>query len=118
MWKEGVQTMWATEANHTPTNVSDRVGEQKMIENLVKRAAETGEWVKEAIKWEIWEPEEQATCKTKKEEMWLWKQLDECDRWQAKLEKWQNIKKSKKIAKAKGRMKVGKEQPSIMNKHS
>ena len=49
----------------------------------------------------------QATGRSRKEEMWLWKQLDECDSRQAKLEKWQANKKIRKVAKARSKMKVG-----------
>ena len=75
-----------------------------------------GEWSKDASSWEEWEPEEQIGKRSRKEEMWLWKQLDECDSRQAKLEKWQAIKKSRKVARARVKMKVGKEQPGIMDK--
>ena len=84
---------------------------RKIVEELTKRAAEVGEWCLEAQAWEDWEPA--TPGRSRKEEMWLWKQLDELDSRQAKLEKRQNIKKSRKVAKARTKMKVGAEQPSI-----
>ena len=89
---------------------------RKLIENLVKGAVDIGEWSRDASIWEEWEPEEQANRRSKKEEMWLWKQLDECDSRQAQLEKWQAVKKSRKVARARNKMKVGREQPGIMDK--
>ena len=89
---------------------------RNLVDILVKRAAEIGEWMKEASTWEAWTPEEQVKGRSRKEEIWLWKQLDMRDSRQAKLEKWENIKKSRKVAKARSKMKVGKKQPSIMDK--
>ena len=87
-----------------------------MVENLVKGAVDIGEWIKDASSWDEWKPEEQANRRSRKEEMWLWKQLDKCDRRQAKLKKWQAVKKSRKVARARDKMKVGREQPGIMDK--
>ena len=89
---------------------------RKVVESLVNGAVDIGEWSKDASSWDEWEPEEQKSRRSRKEEMWLWKQLDECDSRQAKLEKWQAIKKSRKVARARVKMKVGKEQPGIMDK--
>ena len=89
---------------------------RSLVESLVKIAVDVGEWSKAASTWEEWEPEEQTQGRSRAEEKWLWKQLDECDSRQAKLEKWQGIKKSRKVAKARTKMMVGKEQPSIKDK--
>ena len=64
--------------------------------------------------WEEWEDEEE--CKperSSKQEEWLWKRLEESDRQQAKEAKYKEIKKSRKVAKSREKMKVGSNQPSI-----
>jgi hypothetical protein len=48
---------------------------RKVVENLVNRVVDIGEWSKDASSWEEWEPEEQIGKRSRKEEMWLWKQL-------------------------------------------
>ena len=49
------------------------------MEDLVKRAEEIAEWSREVATWEEWEQEEQVKRRSKKEELWLRKQLDELD---------------------------------------
>ena len=44
---------------------------RKIMEELIKRAAEIGEWCLEAQAWEEWEPI--TPGRSRKEEMWLWK---------------------------------------------
>ena len=56
---------------------------RKLVEKLVKGAVDIGEWSKDASSWDEWKPEEQASRRSRKEEMWLWKQLDEYDSRQA-----------------------------------
>ena len=67
--------------------------------------------------WEEWEEEtEQQPRRSRIEEEWLWKRLEECDRKQAQDEKYEALKKEQETAKARKRMKAGKEQPSIRDK--
>ena len=86
-------------------------------------AVDMTECVKDASSWCEWEDtevterkEEQESKRIVQEERWLWKRLEESDRKQAKEERYNNLKKSRKIAKAREKMKVGKEQPGIMDK--
>ena len=87
-----------------------------ILEEMVRRAAEVAEWSKEMGTWEEWEEEEESKPKperSRKHEEWLWKRLEECDRQQAKEEKYAELKKSRKVAKSRTKMKVGSNQPSI-----
>ena len=87
---------------------------RKMVEEMVKRAAELAEWTKEMGTWEEWEEEEERKPeRSRKHEEWLWKRLEECDKQQAKEELYKELKKSRKVAKSRVKMKVGKNQPSI-----
>ena len=40
---------------------------RNLIENQVKKAAEIGEWVREASSWEAWEPDEQMKAGARRE---------------------------------------------------
>ena len=52
---------------------------------------------------------------SQKEERRLWKILEECDAEQAREERIALKKKTKKVEKARSKMKVGKNQPSMMD---
>ena len=89
------------------------------MKSLADRAVDLAEWVREASSWEEWEEvkeKEQESQRSVQEERWLWRRLEESDREQAKAERYNNLKKSRTIAKAREKMKVGKEQPGIMDK--
>ena len=62
------------------------------------------------------EEREQKSFRSEKEERGFWRRLGECDKGQAQKERVNNKKKDKKVAKASERMKVGKDQPSILEK--
>ena len=90
---------------------------RNIIEEVVKRAGELAERSKVMASREEWEEEkEQQPSRSRRDEEWLWKRLEECDRKQAQEEKYETLKKSRKVAKARDRMKAGKEQPSIRDK--
>ena len=65
------------------------------------------------MEWIEAEEKEQESKRSSKEERWLWHRLHECDREQAKVEKLNNWKKGQKIARARKRMGVSSNQPSI-----
>ena len=90
-----------------------------LLKDLADSAVDHAEWVKEASSWEEWREEEikeQESKRTVQEERWLWKRLEESDNQQAKEERYNTLKKNRKVAKAREKMKVGKEQPGIMDK--
>ena len=89
---------------------------RKMLTEAADTAVSISELTRGADTWVEWveeEEEEQASRRSDKEERWLWARLDECDREQAKVEKLNNWKKGKKIAKARKKMGVSSSQPSI-----
>ena len=90
-----------------------------LLKDLADSAVDHAEWVKEASSWEEWREEEikeQESKRTVQEERWLWKRLEESDNQQAKEERYNILKKNRKVAKEREKMKVGKEQPGIMDK--
>ena len=65
---------------------------RQIIEEVVKRAGELAEWSREMASWEEWEEEkEQQPRRSRREEEWLWKRLEECDRKQAQEEKYGSL---------------------------
>ena len=96
-------------------------GAEWLVKKMLTEAADTAVAISELTRgadtWVEWveeeEEEEQASRRSNKEERWLWARLDECDREQAKVEKLNNWKKGKKIAKARKKMGVSSSQPSI-----
>ena len=90
---------------------------RQIVEEVVKREGELAEWWNEMASWGEWEEEkEPQPRRSRREEEWLWKRLEESDRKQAQEEKYAALKKSKKVSKARERMKAGKEQTSIREK--
>ena len=84
-----------------------------IVRSLADMAVDRTEWVKDASSWCEWEDtevterkEEQESKRIVQEERCLWKRLEESDRKQAKEERYNNLKKSRKIAKAREKMKV------------
>jgi hypothetical protein len=71
--------------------------------------------MKDAKEWEDWDGEEATLVprRSEEEEKYLWSMLKEVDKEVAREEKRAKAKKSKEVAKARKRMGVGKEQPSI-----
>ena len=87
----------------------------RMVTELTNSAMDLAE-LTAGVDWSEWcDQEEQESKRSKKEELWLWKRLDECDRIEAKKEKVNTWKKSQKIEKARQRMGAGKSQPGIMS---
>ena len=87
----------------------------RMVTELTNSAMDLAE-LTAGVDWSEWcGQEEQESIRSKKEELWLWKRLDECDRIEAKKEKVNPWKKSQKIEKARQRMGAGKSQPGIMS---
>jgi hypothetical protein len=94
-----------------------------IVRSLADKAVDRTEWVKDASSWGEWEDTEvterkevQESKRTVQKERWLWKRLEESDRKQAKEERYNNLKKNRKFAKAREKIKVGKDQPGIMDK--
>ena len=90
-----------------------------LLKELADSAVDHAEWVNEASSWEEWREEEVTEQESKRivqEERWLWKRLEESDSQQAKEERYITLKKSRKVAKAREKMKIGKEKPGIMDK--
>ena len=90
-----------------------------LLKELADSAVDRAEWVKEASSWEEWREEEvteQESKRSVQEERWLWKRLEESDSQQSKEERYITLKKSRKVAKAREKMKIGKEKPGIMDK--
>ena len=88
----------------------------RMILEVASLAVTVSELTKGAESWAEWvEEEEQVSRRSRKEEEWLWKRLEESDREQAKTEKINNWKKAAKVEKARKRMGAKSSQPSIKN---
>ena len=86
----------------------------RMVIEVASMAVSLAELTKGADTWAEWvDEEEQVSKRSKKEEQWLWKRLEESDREQAKAEKISKWKKTAKVEKARKKMGASSSQPSI-----
>ena len=86
----------------------------RMVLEVASLAVTIAELTKGVDTWAEWvEEEEQVSRRSKKEEQWLWRRLEESDREQAKAEKISNWKKTAKVDKARKKMGAKSSQPSI-----
>ena len=88
----------------------------RMVLEVASLAVTVAELTKGAESWAEWvEEEEQVSKRTRKEEEWLWRRLEESDREQAKAEKLKNWKRAAKVEKARKKMGAKSSQPSILS---
>ena len=88
----------------------------RMVLEVASMAVTVAELTKGAESWAEWvEEEEQVSKRTRKEEEWLWRCLEESDREQAKAEKLKNWKRAAKVEKARKKMGAKSSQPSIVS---
>ena len=91
---------------------------REILKEVANSAVDIAEMLEDAKKWEEWEGKEDAQTprRSEEEEKCLWYMLKEVDKKVAREEKRAKAKKTKEVAKARKRMGVGKEQPSISDR--
>ena len=139
VWGEGISSA-GEERNKflssESTPMTERAGRQSTIKLLsgvewlsrmilrgvVDDAVEVASSLAVTEGWEEWWGEEssqqRSSQRSRKEEKWLWRVLDELDREEARESSKKQKLKIKKIQRARTKMKVGKDQPSIKEKLS
>jgi hypothetical protein len=94
-----------------------RSGYSKILKEILGEDLDMAELVTGVEEWEEWEDDpvgtERVSRMSQREERALWRILEECDAKQAREEKVILKTKTKKVEKARSKMMVGKNQPSI-----
>ena len=134
VWGEGVSSAGEEREKFLksrPTPVAEGAGRQgtikllsgvewmsrRLIGEVLAEAIEISRVTSSAETWEEWEEESSqpgVRQRSRKEEKWLWRVLDELDREDARRVAKEGRVQMKKIEKARQRMKVGQDQPSIV----
>ena len=91
---------------------------REVLKEVANSAVVIADMLEGAKEWEEWEGEEDAhvSRRSEEEEKYLWSMLKYIDKEVAREEKGSKAMKTKEVAKARKRMGVGKEQPSITDR--